>query len=101
MGRFTQALYCSGLYRRRILDCFFRPPVLAAKESAVETESRIAARLIERIRQRELPQQYSRWAFCCPQEGTSVLSQSRLFKRSEHLLAVGLEFQFPGEGTQL
>jgi hypothetical protein len=39
----------------------------------------------------------ARRAFYCPQKGTSVSNQSRLFKRGEHLLAVGLEFQFPGE----
>ena len=34
-----------------------------------------------------------------PSQGL-VLNQSRLFKRGEHLLAVGLEFQFPGEDVR-
>src|SRR6267154_2900214 len=32
---------------------------------------------------------------------STTLNQSRLFKRGEHLLAVGLEFQFPGERVQV
>jgi hypothetical protein len=35
--------------------------------------------------------------FPTPQEGPPVLNQSRVFKRGEHLLAVGLQFQFAGE----
>ena len=70
----------------------FVPMAAVSKTNNYQPQSNLEIKFMRSIKKRG--QTIAWFVFPTPQERTSVLNQSRLFKRGEHLLAVGLEFQF-------